>query len=324
MTVDTEFRIASMTKLATATAVLQAVEDGLVELDTPVGDVLPAFDELGLLVGFDGDDPVLHRPAQRATVRQLLAHTAGLAYEAWHPGLQRYHRVTGAPTLSTGARAGFGAPLVFEPGTAFAYSTSVDWAGLVVEAVRGRPLEDVYRERIFDPLGMDDTVVELSAEQRGRSAPVHVRGDDGAWVATDIDVPQRPEVYAGGHCLYSTPLDFLRLQHALLDDGGEVLSKASVDAILRNQTGSVAIEVWRSVDPVTTVDVDLGPGAAWGLGLRVLEHGRKGGWAGLFNTFYWIDRDARVAAGLYAQTLPFYDPDTVALFERFETLVSAG
>jgi CubicO group peptidase (beta-lactamase class C family) len=296
-------------------------------VDTPVGDVLPAFDELGLLVGFDGDEPVLQRPTARATVRQLLSHTAGLAYDAWHPLLQRYHRVTGAPTLSTGSRAGFGAPLVFEPGTAFAYSTSVDWAGLVVEAVRGRPLEDVYRQ-ILDPLGLSDTVVELSPEQRSRAAAVHVRGEDGAWVGTDIDVPQAPEVYAGGHCLYSTPLDFLQLQLALLADDGSPLSTASLAAVLQDQTRPVAIERWTSVDPVTTVDVDLGPGAAWGLGLQFFETGKpggraagSGGWAGLFNTFYWIDPASGVAAGLYAQTLPFHEPATVALVEGFERLV---
>lgn len=334
MTVDTVFRIASMTKAITAVAVLQLVEQGLVGLDTPVGDVLPAFDRLPLLVGFAGDEPVLRSPRTRATVRQLLAHSAGLAYEAWHADLGRYHRVTGLPTVSTGLRRGFEAPLVAEPGTVFAYSTSVDWAGLVVEELAGEPLDRVYRTRILDPLGMRDTAVELSAEQRRRSAPVHVRDESGAWAPSEIDVPQQPEMYAGGHCLYSTAGDFMRFQSALLHDGrgplGPLVAPGFVDEMLSGQLGEIPVEVFRSVDPASTADVDLGPGVTWGLGLYVTEHPEPGcrpagagGWAGLFNTFYWIDRSNGLAAALYTQTLPFYDSQVVDLWTGFERLVYA-
>ncbi len=331
MTRDTIFRIASMTKLVTAISLLQLVERGLVALATPVGDVLPAFDDLPVLDGFDADTPRLRRPATRATILQLLTHTSGLGYDIWNADLVRFHALTGMARVQTGLRVSFGAPLVADPGTRFSYGTSMDWVGLVVEALSGRPLEAYWREQLFEPLGMTDTVVRLDPDRRARSSLVHVRGDGGDWQPTAIDFVQQPEFYAGGHCLYSTAADFLRLQQALLRDGesaaGRLLAPATVAAMFRDHLVGLDVGTIVTADPAASLDVPLS-GKKWGLGILVepedVPGGRaagSGGWAGGFNTFFWVDRSRNLTAALYTQTLPFYADPIVDLYRRFETAV---
>ena len=224
VTVDTIFRIASMTKLMTTVAVLQLVERGRLDLDAEVASLVPDFGTLQVLEGFDGDRPVLRKPRAAARVRHLLTHTSGLGYSQWHADLHRYAQLTEARELACGKRDAFtDLPLVADPETEFNYSTSLDWAGLVVEAASGRTLDVYWREEVFDPLGMADTTVLIDADALGRTAAVHIRQDDGAWNATDIDYyapgSGTPEFFAGGHCLYSTAHDCLRLQRALLAGG---------------------------------------------------------------------------------------------------------
>jgi methyl acetate hydrolase len=331
---DTVFRIASMTKLVTAISVLAQVEAGRIELDTPVGDVLPAFDELAVLTGFDGEVPLLRPPARRATLRHLLTHTSGLAYDTWNPDITRFHAVSGVPRLQTGSRGSFAVPLVADPGSQFNYGTSMDWVGLLVEALTGVPLERYWREQLFEPMGLGDTVVELRAEQRERTAPVHAPGAGGGWVATEIDFVQQPEVYAGGHCLYSTPRDFLAFQQLMLEDGSHngrrFLAPATVELAFQNHIGELNVGTIATADPAQSDDVALG-GKKWGLGILVdpadVPGGRSagsGGWMGGFNTFFWVDRPRGITASLYAQTVPFYAPAIVELYQAFEREVYAA
>jgi methyl acetate hydrolase len=333
MEVDTEFLIASMTKLVTGVAVLQLVERGRLDLDATVASLVPEFEVLDVLEGFDGDEPVLRRPRGAATVRQLLTHTSGLGYAAWHPGLQRFNELTGARELACAERAAFTEmPLIADPGVEFNYSTSIDWAGLVVEAVSERTLDVYWREEILEPLGMASTLVLLDDAVRARSAAVHLRGEDGAWEASDIDLYQpgvEPEFFAGGHCLYATAGDILTLQRALLAggalDGVRVLEEATVAEMFRDHLGPIAIRPFPAAQPAVTVAVDLGPGVTWGLGQCVtreredgLRHAGSGGWIGLFNTEYWIDPAAGLAGGIYTSTLPFYDATVIAAMRAFE------
>lgn len=332
--IDTVFRIASMTKALTAVAVLQQVERGLLALDQPVGDVLPAFDELPVLDGFDGDVPILRAPRSRATVRQLLAHSSGLAYDIWNHDLKRYYALTGAPGLQTGLRAAFATPLVSDPGTRFNYGMSMDWAGLLVEELSGRSLDRYWSEEIFGPLGMVDTVVESNGERWARTAPVHARDESRSWAPTPIDFVRGPEVYAGGHCLYSTARDYAALQRLLLGGGADgetrLLSEETVGEIFRNQLGDLDVGTIVSADPFLSVDVPLGT-RKWGLGLLLdaveVPGGRaawSGGWMGGFNTFFWVDRSRGLSAALYTQTLPFYDDRIMALHDAFEQSVYAA
>jgi methyl acetate hydrolase len=333
MTIDTVFRIVSMTKLMTSVAVLQLVERGRVGLDTAVASVVPEFDSLDVLEGFQNGRPVLRRPKTAATVRHLLTHTSGLGYAAWHPGLNRFHELTGARELSCARRAAFTeVPLVADPGAEFNYSTSLDWAGLVIEAVSARTLDAYWRDEIFGPLGLTDTLVVLDDERRARTAAVHIREEDDHWNATEIDYyapGDQPEFFAGGHCLYSGARDCLRLQRALLAggslDGVRILEERTVAEMFRDHLGSIPIPRWPAVKPKVTAEIDLGPGATWGLGQWVttirddgLRHAGSGGWMGLFNTSYWIDPEAGRAGGFFTSTLPFFEPRVVGAMRTFE------
>ncbi|MFN8224800.1 MAG: serine hydrolase domain-containing protein [Gaiellales bacterium] len=334
MTADTVFLVASMTKLATVVAALQLVAQGRLDLDAPVADLVPEFASLQVLVSVENDTPVLRPPVSAATVRQLLTHTSGLGYAAWHPTLQRYHELTGARELACGERAAFTeAPLVADPGVEFNYSSSIDWVGLVIESVSGHRLEEYWGRHVFEPLGLADTCVLLDDARRARAAAVHVRSPDGAWTATDLDYYRPgsppPEFFAGGHCLYSTPHDYLRLQRALLAggtlEGAELLDGRLVPELFANHLGGIAIKPFPVGQPFATAPVDLGKGVSWGLGQMVTTAGEpgmratgSGGWLGLFNTQYWIDPAAGITAGIYTSTLPFFEPRVIAAARRIE------
>jgi CubicO group peptidase (beta-lactamase class C family) len=277
---------------------------------------------------------VLRPQREAASVRQLLTHTSGLGYSQWHADLHRYAGLTGARELACGKRDAFtDLPLVADPDTEFNYSTSHDWAGLVVEAASGRTLDAYWREEVFDPLGMADTTVLLDDGALARTAAVHIRQEDGAWNATDIDYYQpengAPEFFAGGHCLYSTAHDCLRLQRALLAggtlDGVRVLGEAMVDEMFRDHLPTIEIPVFPTSAPGASADVDLGPGTSWSLGQMVttarsegLREAGSGGWIGLFNTVYWIDRSSGLAGGFYTSTLPFYESRVIEAARTYE------
>ena len=331
--------IASMTKLPTVILLMRLVERGAFALETPVGDLLPAYDELPLLTGFDQRGrPMLSRPQRRATVRHLITHTAGLAHPTWNAKLARYFDAEGLdPSALLGTARAVSLPLVGEPGEAFDYGMGMDWAGLVIEAAAGRPYEVALHDEVLAPLGLRDTVVERSPAQLARTAAVHVRDQDGRWQARDLSYYppdlERVEVYSAGACLYATPREFLILQRLLLGrgsyEGVTLLAPETVDLIFENHIGELEVGVMPTTNPAASAEVSL-PGWKWGLGILVNPTDRpagraagSGGWAGGWNTFYWVDRRRRVAAGMYTQTLPFYDPAVVRCFERFEALVSA-
>jgi methyl acetate hydrolase len=333
---DTMLRIASMTKMVATVAALQLVEQGKVDLDAPVETYRPEFAELQVLEGFDGDTPRLRPPARKATVRQLASHTSGLSYWIWNADIERYEQVTGIPNVLPGSREAFKAPLVFDPGARWEYGINVDWLGLVVEAVSGLSLADYIDEHITGPLGMANTTRIMSAEQRANSTPIHVRGEDGAWMATDIDWAQEPEFWGGGHFLYSTPRDYLRFQRMLLGggalDGVRILEGPTVDAAFSNQIGDLDVgPVIATAHPELSADVRLGPGQKWGLGLLLntqqqpgMRAPMSGSWAGLCNTHFWVDRTSRVTGSIFSQVLPFVDPPAFQMYADFERALYAS
>ena len=216
---DTMLRIASMTKMVTTTAALQLVEQGSLDLDEAVAKYRPEFAELQVLEGFDGDTPKLRAPASQATVRHLVTHTSGLGYWFFNADIDRYEQVTGLPNVLPGSNEMFKAPLVADPGDRLEYGINTDWLGRVVEAISGQSLADYFDEHITGPLGMTNTTRRMSDEQRANSTPIHVRGEDGAWIATDVDW-----AYGEGE-LVRAPIQ----SHLLTLTGRQVTSRASAD-----------------------------------------------------------------------------------------------
>ncbi|SDB47515.1 serine hydrolase domain-containing protein [Belnapia rosea] len=339
MTPDTVGWIASMTKALTSVAALQLVEEGRLALDAPIGTILPELAAPQVLEGFTtAGEPIL-RPARGAiTLRQLLTHTGGFAYETWHADLGRYAKLAGLPRIGTCQRKALALPLVADPGTAWNYGIGIDWAGLVVEAVTGQSLGSVIRDRITGPLGMEDTHFRLGAAQRSRLSAMHVRGADGRLSPIAFEVPQEPEFEMGGGGLYGTAPDYLRFCRMVLNggtlDGARILAPETVEALGRNQMGDLLVGPMTSVVPGASHHAEFFPGQPkrWSLAFMLNEEahpegGRAAGsmaWAGLANSYYWIDPVHDRAGVLLTQSLPFADPQALALFAAFERAVYAA
>jgi methyl acetate hydrolase len=318
------FRIASMTKTVTTVAALRLTEQGLLELDRPVADYLPRFGEVGVLEG-----QAIRRPRRPVTVRHLVTHTSGLAYWFLDQQVLDWERATGTPNVATGSLRTFEAPMVFEPGDRFEYGISTDWLGQVVEAVCGQRLGAMLRDEVFDPLGMAET--GFSVPERA-VVPIHVRDGD-RWVP--IEMPATPEFDSGGGGLYSTPLDFVRFQRMLLagglGNGHRILSEATVAAMFTNQIGALDFPAEMvPTDPQIGHPHRFGPGLKWGFGLQLHPAGKPGlrgpgtgGWFGVFNTYFWVDRARGVTVAAYTQTLPAFDPAISDMLEDIEKAVYA-
>jgi methyl acetate hydrolase len=334
--VDTHFRIMSMTKMVATVAALQQVEKGTLDLDAPIDTYRPEFADLQVLDGFDGDTPRLRPPASRATVKQLVTHTAGLGYWFWNADLVRWEAATGTPNVLSGSNVVFTAPLVADPGTRFEYGINTDWLGKVIEAVTGTTLDVAVKEGITGPLGMNATEFRMDDAQRANSVPVHLRGEDGAWAPSEIELNQEPEYWAGGHGLHSTPRDYLTFQRALLG-GGEVggtriLESATVDAAFTNQIGDLDFPAAiPTADPASTYSFNAGPGYKWGYGLLLntddipgARRAGSGAWAGLLNTHFWVDRTSGITGAIYTQFLPFVPQEAMAMYADFEHALYAS
>jgi methyl acetate hydrolase len=332
MTLDTVFRIASMTKAVTSVAALQVVEQGRLQLDEPIGKVLPELASPQVLDGFDATGAPRLRPAARPiTLRHLLTHTAGFGYETWNPAVARYIAQAGIPPRSAGKLASLRLALVFDPGERWEYGINTDWVGRCVEAAGGSSLEVYFRDNIFAPLGMTDTGFALSAAQQARLVSVHQRKPDGSLEPITVETPAQREYFSGGGGLYSTGPDYLAFLQMLLNhgqrDGVRVLQPQSVAVMAENHIGGLTAGIMKTVMPELSNDVDLFPGmpCKWGLGFMITTepgpNGRSAGsltWAGLYNSYYWIDPRTRVAGVILTQILPFADPWAVKLYGEFE------
>ncbi|HUN43218.1 MAG TPA: serine hydrolase domain-containing protein [Acetobacteraceae bacterium] len=332
MTADTVVWIASMTKAVTGACAMQLVEQGKLSLDGDIAAVLPELGRVQVLDGFDADGkPRLRAPKRAITLRHLLTHTAGFTYDMWNADMTRYMEVTGTPGIISCQNAALTTPLVFDPGEKWEYGISIDWAGKAVEAVSGQTLAAYMAENIFAPLGMADTAFRIGEAQRKRLAKIHARTPEGI-VATDTEIPQEPEFHMGGGGLYATVGDYLKFTQMILHggrfNGAQVLRPETVATMSQNAMGGVVCNAMKTAAPGLTHDVDFLAGMKWGLSFLInpqpLPTGRSAGslaWAGLANSYFWID-PARGVTGVYAaQLLPFFDPEAVAAFEGFETAV---
>ena len=337
MTLDTVFRIASMTKAITSVAAMQLVEQGKLSLDGPVPVIDPAVNSPQVLEGFDAAGQPRLRPAKRSiTLRHLLTHTAGFTYDWSNPNTLRYVQVMGMPLMSSGERAALSQPLAFDPGEKWEYGINIDWVGRIIEEVSGQTIEAYLREHVCGPLGMDDTSFVPTEVQRAQLATVHQRHSDGVLVPTTFDLPVDPEFYGGGGALYSTGADYLRFLQMLLQggalNGARILRPETVAEMNRNHIGDMQAGRLPSRVPERAYDFELFPGmkVRWGLACMLnLESGpngrsaNSGSWAGIFNSYYWLDPARHVAGVILTQFLPFADPAMLRLYGQFERGVYA-
>ncbi len=338
MTPDSVFWIASMTKAVTATAGMQLVEQGKLSLDTPIGTVLPDLAAPQVLEGFDADGNPKLRPANKPiTLRHLMTHTAGFAYNMWNGDVVRYLQKTGLPPVTTCKNDALKMPVMTDPGTRWEYGINIDFVGKAVEAVSGQRLDAYLRDNIFAPLGMTDTGFKLGDAQRQRLVGMHARGEDGSQTPIAFELEQNPEFHMGGGGLYGTADDYIRFTQMILNkgrgNGNEVLKPETVALMGQNHIGDLNMTRMTSAIPSATNDVDLYPDMAkkWGLSFLInterTPEGRSPGslaWAGLANTYYWIDPARDITGVILMQLLPFADKQCLETFAGFERGVYAG
>lgn len=337
MSVDTVHAIFSTTKAIAGTAALQCVEEGLLDLDAPAADYAPAIGSLQVLEGFDADgQPRLRAPKSQVTTRQLLLHTGGFGYDFFNENYKRMAEEHGQPSVVTCSRAALETPLLFDPGAKWEYGTNIDWAGQVVEGIRGKRLGEVLRERVFDPLGMDEIGFTRTSDMKARTASVHARTGDGGLEPLDFALPDAPEVDFGGHGLYATVPEYMKFIRMWLNDGSapngnRVLKPETVAWAVRNGLEAhQKVGVLPGVIPSLSNDAEFFPGLEKGWSFTFMTNeetaptGRpKGaiGWAGLANLFYWIDRDNGIGGFWATQILPFGDPVSFGGYLDFESAV---
>jgi len=279
----------------------------------------------------------LRSPNALPTVRQLLSHTSGFAYEFFDPDLHGYVASGAVPSALQGDEGFLKSPLLFDPGSRWEYGISTDWLGKLVEKVSGQTLEDYFRQHIFQPLGMTDTFFDVPPEKQARVVAPHQRQNDGSF----LEPPPQPftpvRFFSGGGGLYSTASDYLKFERMLLGVGKlgrkRILQSETVDQMSRNQIGDLMLVQLRSLVPQFAKDPIRIPGSLdkFGLGFAIntkpVEGGRSQGslaWAGIYNTFFWIDPPRKTCTVIMMQILPFSDDAAYSVVERFERAVYAN
>lgn len=340
MSLDTVFAIFSTTKAIAGTAALQCVEEGLLDLDAPAKNYAPAIGALQVLEGFDSaGQPKLRAPKSDITTRQLMLHTAGFGYDFFNENYKRLAEEHGQPSVVTCSRAALETPLLRDPGEVWEYGTNIDWVGQVVEGIRGKRLGEVCRERIFDPLEMQDIGFSRTQSMKDRTATIHARGADGSLTPMDgFALPDAPEVDCGGHGLYSTVGAYMKFIRMWLNDGagpnGRVLRADTVEWAVKNGLESRhKVSMLPGVIPSLSNDAEFFPGLKKGWSYTFMTNeeqaptGRPSGaigWAGLANLFYWIDRKNGIGGFWATQILPFGDATSFMGYLDVETAVYAA
>lgn len=336
MRTDAVMLLASCTKAITGVALMQLVEEGKLALEDPCGKYVPEIDKIQVLDGFEANgEPRLRAPKRRITLADLMLHTAGFCYDFFSADLLRYREQRGIPSILACTFDAIQDVLLHDPGERWTYGNNIDWVGKTVEALRGKRLGEVLRERVFDPCGMQDIGFTMTDDMRRRLAPIHQRSADGTLTAQpEVVLPQPPAMDMGGHGLYATIGEYMKFIRMVLNDGqgdhGRVVSAATVERMATSGLGNIKCTPWASSNPALANAGDFFPGLtkSWSFTFQVTEEpaptGRPAGslnWAGLANTYFWIDRKTGVGGMWGSQILPFQDVGSYPGFVDFETAV---
>lgn len=336
MTLDSVMAIFSTTKALTGVTAMQLVEEGKLRLSDPAKEYVPELAEIQVLDGFDAKgQPKLRPPKSDITVSQLLLHTAGFCYEFFSHDDLKFRTAKGIPTVVSSSFASVRTVLLHDPGERWTYGVNIDWAGKVVEAIRGKRLGEVMKERIFTPLEMNDIGFVMSPSMQKRRATIHDRAQDGKLTPLpDLALPQPPEMDMGGHGLYATVGEYMKFIRMMLNDGagpkGRVLKAETVAQMSQNGLGKLKSGGWVTSIPSLSNAGEFFPGLSksWAYTFMVNDDetpsGRPAGqlmWAGLANLFYWIDRKNGIGGFWGSQILPFQDIASYPGFVDFETAV---
>jgi CubicO group peptidase (beta-lactamase class C family) len=303
MTRDTIFRIFSMTKPVTGVAMMILYEEGKWHPSDPVSKYIPEFAHLKVFKGVDQDGKmILEDPVHPPTMKELMTHTAGFTYGFFGttPVDKMYmsKQVLQSQSLQEVVDKLAKIPLLYQPGTRWVYSVSMDIQGYIVEELSGQSLPDFMQQRIFAPLGMKDTAFFVPKEKRTRFATQYVAGQNAELVADPRSTyAAQPSAASGGGGLVSTAQDYLRFAQMLLNrgelDGARILAPATVELMTANHLAPSLMTGEFSIGPEV-----IRPGMGWGYDCAVFsdplqadEVVGKGtfSWLGAADTWFWVD-----------------------------------
>ncbi len=327
MTKDAIFRIASMTKPVTSVATMMLVEQGKLSLDDPVAKYLPSFNGREMIATFNTTDAsfTTKPAAKEVLIRHLLSNTSGLAYPFSNDTSNRLQKKTGKTPEEL--------PLLYEPGTRWTYSSSTKVLGQVIEKITGAGLDRFMDQRIFTPLELQDTAYVVPSGKVARVVTTHQRRD-GKLIETPN--PERiASPVAGDGGLNSTAADYIKFLQMFLNDGrwrgATLLSHSSIDAMTKNEIGSVIVQTQMTTDPLRSLNFPIGAGRdKFGFGFQITTSNKENPnlrspgsytWAGIYNTHFWVDPKRQIAAVLMFQVLPFYDDGIMKVYQDVEAAI---
>ncbi|CAG8982117.1 hypothetical protein HYALB_00003209, partial [Hymenoscyphus albidus] len=352
MTVNNVFYLASCTKVFTAVAIMQCVEQGLFTLDEDVTRLLPELEDIEILRGFDEGTgkPILVKATKSITLRHLLSHTSGFHYDHLNPDLVRWRKSRGEPTglLIKSLHHRCLTPLVFEPGEKYLYSTGFEWAGFMVERATSLNLEEYMKAFIWKSLGITSmtfhpemhpeimsSLADLSTCVGGKNKFGTVKDPFGKIIWKKNFWQSKDNDYSGGAGLFGRATEFIKLLHSITAGDGKLLKQESIDELFRPQMSDSSrkhlqeLTKMKGSNDMASISMPMGSQISFGLGggmicledvggLRVSRRAGTMFWKGVPNHYWWADRTSGLC-GVYASSLvPTTDLVSIALNETFE------
>jgi len=326
---DDVLYLASATKLIATIAALQCVEDGLLTLTGDLSSVLPELASKQIITGFseDGETPLLEAPTRAITLEMLLTHSSGLSYHMANPDITRWQDKFNP--LPEGQRRGvveaFKYPLAFNPGSSWMYGPGLDFAGLAVARVTGRTLGEHVQKRISEPLGITTTHFFPVTREDLRARMVDLNPSDpngfGSAVTAGGGFNYRSEGDFGGHGLFASGEDYLKVMRSLLANDGKLLKPATVDDMFQDHLSPEAAAGLHTVlnGPLGMffrVGSEAGMKAGHGLGGLLTLEDRDGwfgertlAWGGGQTLTWFIDRKNDLCGLVGLQAVLPLNPD---------------
>lgn len=354
---DSIYWLASCTKIIGTIVALQAVDEGLLSLDSDkdITKYAPELQNKPLIKEITKDGEFVIVPKKtKITLRHLLTHTAGLGYGFFTSESKQYADAFNVPGTPDDPRSVDGI-LNFEPGTNWQYSPGVDWALIVVSRAAGKSPHALLQENVLKPAGIKDITFRPDAEVKSRLLKMNYRTPDGTLVEgghilrcilSDEPIPEADTFDSAGAGSVGNHSAFVKLLSIFLnkgvahETGARILSEAIVKEAFTNQIpqwpdfGRRPLESF--VPPLANTFRELSPqpdnspqgwGLSWLLNTTELSTGRKpysGYWCGLSNLYYWVDPESGIAAIVASQIFPFGDPSVLELFKKVEVAVYKG
>ncbi|CZT20436.1 probable related beta-lactamase [Ramularia collo-cygni] len=352
MTMDTVFWIASCTKLLATIACMQAVEQGILKLDDhkQVYELCPELAKVQVLQ----DDGTLVDKKKEITLRMLLTHTAGFAYEFFNEKLRDYGRPVGFDVFHADIGDVLRMPLVHQPGEKWEYGINIDWAGIVLERATKTSLNDWIQKNIMQPLGLKNVSLVPTPEMKKELAYMNQRwpGSQGSETRDHIyrepliaetDAEKKRLFHSGGAGGFAKPREYVQVLAALLNDGkspktgAQILKPETVKEMFENQikehpdfarAGIPAAKPDQTNPAPELYPQEGNPPQGWGLSFMITQEPGATGrgrntawWAGIANLFWWCDREKGVAGMIASQVMPFGDMQVMGQWGACEAAV---